>query len=71
MKTRGNSMYSAKKWTEAIRLYSQAIAFNPDPVYYSNRAACYSIVGKFDNVIEDTTFALKMNPTYVKVYGAI
>lgn len=60
-------MYSAKKWEEAIRLYSQAIAFNPDPVYYSNRAACYSIIGKFDNVIEDTTFALKMNPTYVKV----
>jgi import receptor subunit TOM70 len=60
-------MYSAKKWEEAIRLYSQAIAFNPDPVYYSNRAACYSIVGKFDNVIEDTTLALKMNSTYVKV----
>ncbi|KAK3841973.1 MAG: hypothetical protein J3R72DRAFT_444134 [Linnemannia gamsii] len=69
LKTRGNSMYSAKKWEEAIRLYSQAIAFNPDPVYYSNRAACYSIVGKFDNVIEDTTFALKMNPIYVKALG--
>ncbi|KAK5815278.1 mitochondrial precursor protein import receptor tom70 [Linnemannia elongata] len=69
LKTRGNSMYSAKKWEEAIRLYSQAIAFNPDPVYYSNRAACYSIIGKFDNVIEDTTFALKMNPTYVKALG--
>ncbi|KAF9999752.1 hypothetical protein BGZ65_004939, partial [Modicella reniformis] len=31
LKTRGNSMYSAKKWDDAIRLYSQAIAFNPDP----------------------------------------
>ncbi|KAF9191786.1 TOM (translocase of outer membrane) complex component [Haplosporangium sp. Z 767] len=69
LKTRGNSMYQAKKWDEAIRLYSQAIAFNPDPVYYSNRAACYSIVGKFDEVIEDTTLALKMNPTYVKALG--
>ncbi|KAG0309449.1 TOM (translocase of outer membrane) complex component [Dissophora globulifera] len=69
LKTRGNSMYSAKKWDEAIRLYSQAIAFNPDPVFYSNRAACYSVVGKFDKVIEDTTLALKMNPTYVKALG--
>ncbi|KAF9576225.1 TOM (translocase of outer membrane) complex component [Mortierella alpina] len=69
LKTRGNSMYSGKKWEEAIRLYSQAIAFNPDPVFYSNRAACYSIVGKFDKVIEDTTLALKMNPTYVKALG--
>ncbi|KAF9165873.1 TOM (translocase of outer membrane) complex component [Mortierella sp. AD011] len=69
LKTRGNSMYSAKKWDEAIRLYSQAIAFHPDPVFYSNRAACYSIVGKFDKVIEDTTLALKMNPTYVKALG--
>ncbi|KAF8980839.1 TOM (translocase of outer membrane) complex component [Entomortierella lignicola] len=69
LKTRGNSMYSAKKWEDAIRLYSQAIAFHPDPVFYSNRAACYSIVGKFDKVIEDTTLALKMNPTYVKALG--
>ncbi|KAI8596449.1 mitochondrial precursor protein import receptor tom70 [Dissophora ornata] len=69
LKTRGNSMYSAKKWEEAIRLYSQAIAFNPDPVFYSNRAACYSVIGKFENVIEDTTLALKMNPTYVKALG--
>ncbi|KAF9898114.1 TOM (translocase of outer membrane) complex component [Lobosporangium transversale] len=69
LKTRGNSMYSAKKWDEAIRLYSQAIAFNPDPVFYSNRAACYSIIGKFDKVIEDATLALKMKPTYVKALG--
>ncbi|KAF9436419.1 TOM (translocase of outer membrane) complex component [Entomortierella beljakovae] len=69
LKTRGNSMYSAKKWEEAIRLYSQAIAFHPDPVYYSNRAACYSVIGKFDKVIEDTTLALKMNPTYAKALG--
>ncbi|KAG0197409.1 TOM (translocase of outer membrane) complex component [Mortierella sp. GBA30] len=69
LKTRGNSMYSSKKWDEAIRLYSQAIAFNPDPVYYSNRAACYSVVGKFDKVIEDTNSALKLNPVYVKALG--
>ncbi|KAF9583288.1 TOM (translocase of outer membrane) complex component [Lunasporangiospora selenospora] len=69
LKTRGNHQYSAKKWEEAIRLYSQAIAFNPDPVYYSNRAACYSIIGKFDKVIEDSTLALTMNPIYVKALG--
>ncbi|KAK3808715.1 MAG: mitochondrial outer membrane 72K protein [Benniella sp.] len=69
LKTRGNSMYSAKKWNEAIRLYSQAIAFSPDPVYYSNRAACYFLIEKYDKVIEDTTLALKLNPTYIKALG--
>ncbi|KAI1315649.1 TOM (translocase of outer membrane) complex component [Mortierella claussenii] len=69
LKTRGNSMYSSKKWDEAIRLYSQAIAFSPDAVFYSNRAACYAVVGKFDKVIEDTTLALKINPNYVKALG--
>ncbi|KAG0258442.1 TOM (translocase of outer membrane) complex component [Actinomortierella ambigua] len=69
LKTRGNSQYAAKKWEEAIRLYSQAIAFTPDPVYYSNRAACYAIVGQFDKVIDDSTAALKLNPTYVKALG--
>jgi import receptor subunit TOM70 len=64
-------MYSAKKYNDAIRLYSQAIAFNPDPVYYSNRAACYFLIDKFDKVIEDTTLALKLNPTYIKVRATV
>ncbi|KAG0240377.1 hypothetical protein B0O80DRAFT_381294 [Mortierella sp. GBAus27b] len=69
LKTRGNSMYSSKKYNDAIRLYSQAIAFSPDPVYYSNRAACYFLIDRFDKVVEDTTLALKLNPTYIKALG--
>ncbi|KAF9373416.1 TOM (translocase of outer membrane) complex component [Podila verticillata] len=69
LKLRGNTQYSAKKWNEAIRLYTQAIAFTPDPVFYSNRAACYSVIGNFEKVIEDSTLALKLKPAYVKAIG--
>ncbi|KAG0347742.1 TOM (translocase of outer membrane) complex component [Podila humilis] len=69
LKIRGNSQYSAKNWNEAIRLYTQAIAFNPDPIFYSNRAACYSVNHSFERVVEDCTMALKLKPAYVKAIG--
>ncbi|KAF9428379.1 TOM (translocase of outer membrane) complex component [Podila epigama] len=69
LKTRGNAMYSAKKWDEAIRYYTQAIAFLPDGIFYSNRAACYSLIGEYEKVVEDTTMALKLKPAYVKAIG--
>lgn len=38
----------------------------PDPVYYSNRAACYNALSEWDKVVEDTSAALSMNAEYVK-----
>ncbi|RUS30832.1 hypothetical protein BC938DRAFT_478904 [Jimgerdemannia flammicorona] len=66
LKTKGNAQFNAKNYPEAIRLYTQAIAFNPDPVFYSNRAACFANSGQYDNVVADCTEALKMDPQYVK-----
>ena len=44
LKTRGNSSYQARKFEQAIDLYTQAIQVSPrpEPVFYSNRAACPS-----------------------------
>lgn len=44
LKTRGNSLYQARKFEQAVDLYTQAIAVSPrpEPVFYSNRAACLS-----------------------------
>lgn len=39
-KNAGNKTYTARKFKEAIDLYTKAIMCNPDPVFYSNRAAC-------------------------------
>jgi import receptor subunit TOM70 len=41
-KTKGNTAYAGKKFDVAANLYTLAIdvAPKPEPVYYSNRAAC-------------------------------
>ncbi|KAI9714627.1 MAG: TOM (translocase of outer membrane) complex component [Chrysothrix sp. TS-e1954] len=66
LKAAGNKAYSTKKYTEAIDLYSKAILCKPDPIFYSNRAACYNAMSQWEKVIEDTTAALALDSEYVK-----
>ena len=66
LKAAGNSAYSSKDYTKAIDLYGQAILCKPDPIYYSNRAACYNALGEWEKVIEDTTAAIALDSEYVK-----
>ncbi|ANB12785.1 protein channel TOM70 [Sugiyamaella lignohabitans] len=66
-KAAGNDAYGSKKYEKAIELYSSAIKCDPtDPIFYSNRAACYSALQNFEKVIEDTTKALELKPDYIK-----
>lgn len=66
LKLAGNKAYGDKAYNKAIELYGKAILCKPDPVYYSNRAACYSALGDWDKVIEDTTAAIALDNEYVK-----
>lgn len=66
MKAAGNTAYGGKDYNRAIELYSKAIICKPDPIFYSNRAACYNALGKWDKVIEDTTAAINLDPEYIK-----
>lgn len=66
LKEAGNRAYGAKDFEKAIGLYSKAILCKPDPVYYSNRAACYNALSDWDKVVEDTTAAINLNPEYIK-----
>ncbi|GJN76338.1 mitochondrial precursor proteins import receptor [Purpureocillium lilacinum] len=66
LKQAGNKAYGDKAYNKAIDLYSKAILCKPDPVFYSNRAACYSAMSEWDKVVEDTTAAINMDPEYVK-----
>lgn len=66
LKEVGNKAYMAKNFEKAIELYSKAILCKPDPVYYSNRAACYNALSQWDKVVEDTTAAINLDPEYVK-----
>lgn len=44
LKAKGNAAYQAKQFSKAADLYTRAIAVTPtpEPVFYSNRAACSS-----------------------------
>ncbi|KAJ7485131.1 hypothetical protein B0H11DRAFT_2018236 [Mycena galericulata] len=69
-KTKGNAAYSNKKFAVAANLYTLAIDVSPkpEPVYYSNRAACYVNMTppKHELVVQDCDEALKLDPNYVK-----
>ncbi|MCJ1307657.1 TOM (translocase of outer membrane) complex component [Agyrium rufum] len=66
LKAAGNKAYGDKNYNEAISLYGKAILCKPDPIFYSNRAACYNALGDWDKVVEDTTAAISLDNEYVK-----
>lgn len=66
LKAAGNKAYGSKSYNEAIDLYGQAILCKPDPIFYSNRAACYNALSDWDKVVDDTTAAIALDNEYVK-----
>ncbi|SPN97504.1 probable mitochondrial precursor protein import receptor tom70 [Cephalotrichum gorgonifer] len=66
LKRAGNKAYGDKSYNKAIDLYSQAILCKKDPIYFSNRAACYSAISEWEKVVEDTTTALSIDRVYLK-----
>lgn len=66
LKAAGNKAYGSKEYNHAIDLYGQALLCKADPVYYSNRAACWNAMSNWEKVIEDTTAALTLDHEYVK-----
>lgn len=66
LKEAGNKAYGAKDLDRAIDLYSKAILCKQDPVYYSNRAACYSALNDWEKVVADTTAAINIDAEYIK-----
>ncbi|KAI9833642.1 MAG: TOM (translocase of outer membrane) complex component [Sarea resinae] len=66
LKAAGNKAYGSKDYNRAIDLYGKAILCKPDPIFFSNRAACFNALGDWDKVVEDTTAALALDSEYVK-----
>lgn len=65
-KLAGNEYFSKKSYEKALDLYSKAILCANDPIFHSNRAACYTSLQQFDKVIEETSAALELKPDYQK-----
>ncbi|KAG2136574.1 ADP/ATP carrier receptor [Suillus bovinus] len=70
LKTRGNTLYQNRKFQQAVDMYTRAIqvATKSEPVYYSNRAACYMNMTppKYELAVQDCDEALRADPSYVK-----
>ncbi|KZT04026.1 ADP/ATP carrier receptor [Laetiporus sulphureus 93-53] len=70
LKTRGNSAYGQRKFDTAVHYYTRAIEVTPkpEPVFYSNRAACYVNMSppQYEKVVADCDEALKLDKAYVK-----
>lgn len=68
-KKRGNTHYKAKEFEKAIAEYTTAISLNAnDHTFYSNRAACYAEIGKFEESLADANKILEINPKFAKGY---
>ncbi|KAJ1555300.1 TOM (translocase of outer membrane) complex component [Cladochytrium tenue] len=65
-KSVGNKLFGEKSYEDAVKYYTRAIELSPDAIYFANRAACYANLGKNEDVIEDCTKALELDPRYVK-----
>ncbi|CAE1329122.1 TOM70 [Acanthosepion pharaonis] len=71
-KKRGNTLFKAGKYTEAIDCYTGAIALcpldRPDQLatFYQNRAAAYDQLNNHKQVVSDCSRALRLNPKYAK-----
>ncbi|KAG2346186.1 ADP/ATP carrier receptor [Suillus weaverae] len=70
LKTRGNTLYQNRKFQQAVDMYTRAIqvATKSEPVYYSNRAACYMNMTppKYELAVQDCDEALRADASYIK-----
>ncbi|ORX34972.1 hypothetical protein BD324DRAFT_652694 [Kockovaella imperatae] len=63
----GNTSFKKGKWSEAIGHYTNAILKNPtDPVGYTNRAAAYLKLDKYEDANRDCTSAIEIQPENLK-----
>ena len=66
LKEDGNHEFKNKNFKKAIEFYGAALQLKKDPIYYSNRSACYAALDDHENVIKDTTEAINLKPDYTK-----
>eukprot|EP01089_Gocevia_fonbrunei_P002202 TRINITY_DN121_c0_g1_i1.p1 TRINITY_DN121_c0_g1~~TRINITY_DN121_c0_g1_i1.p1 ORF type:complete len:262 (-),score=71.98 TRINITY_DN121_c0_g1_i1:107-892(-) len=66
-KDKGNKFFSSGKYADAITWYTKAIQLDPtESAFYSNRAASYMSLNKFDEALKDSESCIKAKPSWVK-----
>merc|ERR1711963_60287 len=68
-KQKGNELFKAGDFANAVKRYSEAIKRNPtDPKIYSNRAACFTKLMSLDLALKDCDMCIELDPTFIKAY---
>lgn len=62
----GNNLVQEKAYIEAVEKYTAAIALQPTPARYNNRAHCYLLLGELNKCLEDCKKVLCAEPCNVK-----
>jgi stress-induced-phosphoprotein 1 len=74
-KEKGNQAFKEQRYPEAVKHYTEALARGPPAVnpeaykLYSNRAACYTKLGAWNDGIKDADKCIEMEPTFAKGYS--
>jgi tetratricopeptide (TPR) repeat protein len=68
-KVKGNDAFAKKDFDEAIKLYTEALKLEPNnPVYYSNRSACYFSKKQWQAALEDALQCVDKDSKFIKGY---
>uniref|UniRef100_A0A1B6M3I0 J domain-containing protein n=1 Tax=Graphocephala atropunctata TaxID=36148 RepID=A0A1B6M3I0_9HEMI len=63
----GNAQYKLKQYSKALPFYTEAIALFPESAsYYGNRAACYMMMSKYKEALEDARRSVTLNSKFTK-----
>ncbi|KAG8659862.1 serine/threonine-protein phosphatase 5 isoform X2 [Manihot esculenta] len=69
IKVLANEAFKARKYAQAIDLYTQAIELNSqNAVYWANRAFAHTKLEEYGSAIQDASKAIEIDPKYSKGY---
>ncbi|XP_058084908.1 hsp70-Hsp90 organizing protein-like [Magnolia sinica] len=71
-KSKGNAAFSAGRFSEAVRFFTEAIDLAPtNHVLYSNRSAAYASLQQYSDALADAQKTVDLKPDWAKGYSRL